>query len=289
MTQDVSKQSSMIATQFNYFDSEQFAVMQRLCNMFANSELVPERYRISEKNPEKKAIANCMIAIETAMRIGASPLMVMQNMDVIQGKPSWSSKFLIATINTCGRFNQLRYRFRDLGKVGKVEYLETKWEGGQKKTVKVIFDGSNIDNIECVAFTSEKGSEDVLESSEITIKLAIQEGWYQKTGSKWPTMTKKMLMYRAASFWTNEHAPELSMGMKTVEEANDIEDIDYEDVSDRVKKEVKQNGNKKIVNMDEQPPANNNTPEAPTETTNNEVSNTESEKQQTPSKEDPGF
>lgn len=277
----------MIATQFNYFDSEQFAVMQRLCTMLSSSELVPDRYKVSEKNPANKAIANCMIAVETAMRIGASPLMVMQNLDVIQGKPSWSSKFLIATINTCGRFNQLRYRFRDLGKVGKVEYLETKWEGGQKKTVKVTFDGSNIDNLECVAHTCEKGSEEALESSEITIKLAIQEGWYQKTGSKWPTMTKKMLMYRAASFWTNEHAPELSMGMKTVEEANDIEDIDYEDVSDRVKKEVKQNGNKKVVNMDEPVPAEN--PASSTESSKNSDTETEPEKQQPPSKEDPGF
>src|ERR1043165_3156211 len=86
--------------QFNYFDPEQFAVMQRICAVFASSELVPERYRISEKNPKDKAIANCMIAIETAQRIGASPLMVMQNLDIIQGKPGWSSKFLIATINT---------------------------------------------------------------------------------------------------------------------------------------------------------------------------------------------
>lgn len=287
MTQDVTKQSPLTATQFNYFDSEQFAVMQRLCTMFSSSELVPDRYKVSDKNSANKAIANCMIAVETAMRIGASPLMVMQNLDIIQGKPSWSSKFLIATINTCGRFNQLRYRFRDLGKVGKIEYLETKWDGGQKKTTKVIFDGSNIDNLECVAYTCEKGSDEVLESSEITIKLAIQEGWYQKTGSKWPTMTKKMLMYRAASFWTNEHAPELSMGMKTVEEANDIEDIDYEDVSDRVKKEVKQNGNKKVVNMDEAGPSENSAPS--TESSN--VSDTDSahEKQQPPSKEDPGF
>lgn len=285
MTQDVTKQSPMIATQFNYFDSEQFAVMQRLCTMLSSSELVPDRYKVSDKNPANKAIANCMIAVETAMRIGASPLMVMQNLDVIQGKPSWSSKFLIATINTCGRFNQLRYRFRDLGKVGKVEYLETKWEGGQKKTTKVTFDGSNIDNLECVAHTCEKGSDEVLESSEITIKLAIQEGWYQKSGSKWPTMTKKMLMYRAASFWTNEHAPELSMGMKTVEEANDIEDIDYEDVSDRVKKEVKQNGNKKVVNMDE--PAATETPVPSTES--GKAEDAEPQKEQAPSKEDPGF
>lgn len=251
---DIVKQAPQIATQFNYFDNEQFVVMQRICTMFASSELVPEKYRISEKNPKEKAIANCMIAVETAQRIGASPLMVMQNMDVIQGKPSWSSKFLIATINTCGRFGQLKYRFRTLGKVGKVEYLEAKWENGRKVTVKQTYDASDIDNIECVAYTTEKGSDEVLESSEITIKLAIQEGWYQKSGSKWPTMTKKMLMYRAASFWTNEHAPELSMGMKTVEEEKDIEDIPYEDISGIVRQEIDKHANKTEIKFDDPPP-----------------------------------
>ena len=58
---------------------DQFAVMQRVSMMFANSELVPEMYKIdmTRKEPRKiqpkKATANCMIAIEMAQRIGASP------------------------------------------------------------------------------------------------------------------------------------------------------------------------------------------------------------------------
>lgn len=249
MSQEIVKANSAVK-QFNYFDNDQFAVMQRICTMFANSELVPERYRVSDKNPKEKAIANCMIAVETAQRIGASPLLVMQNLDIIQGKPGWSSKFLIATVNTSGRYSTMKYRFTNLGKVGKIEVVEYKWENRQKVAVKTVFDGSAIDNVECVAYTVEKGTEEVLESSEVSVKLAIQEGWYTKAGSKWPTMTKKMLKYRAASFWTNEYAPELSMGMKTAEEIGDIEDIEYEDVSDKVKKEVKGQANKTVISMD---------------------------------------
>ncbi|WPV66318.1 hypothetical protein [Chitinophaga sp. LS1] len=249
---EIVKQSNQ-AVAFNYFDSEQFATMQRLCQMFSASDLVPDKYRTSEKNPAAKAIANCMIALETAQRINASPLMVMQNLDVIQGKPSWSSKFLISTINTCGKYEQLKYRFQNLGKVGKLELTETKWEGGQKKTYKIPFDGSEIDNIECVAYTTIKGSDEVIESSEVTIKMAILEGWYTKAGSKWPIMTKKMLRYRAASFWTNEHAPELSLGMRTVEENQDIEDIDYEEISTKVAGKIKENANKQEMTMDSTP------------------------------------
>lgn len=105
-------------------------------------------------------------------------------------------------------------------------------------------------NIECVAFTTKKGSNDVLESSPVSIELAIQEGWYTKNGSKWQTMTKQMLMYRAASFWTSAYAPELSMGMRTVEEQQDIY-VDYQDVTaTEVEAEKKENANKVNIGVD---------------------------------------
>lgn len=249
MSAEIVKQPNNVAVQFNYFDSEQFATMQRLCSMFANSELVPDMYKVSDKNPKEKAIANCMIAVETAQRIGASPLMVMQNLTIIYGRPSWSSKFLVATVNTCGRFTTLKYIIRNLGKVGKTETTEHKWVEGRKTAVSIPFDGSDIDNMECVAYCTEKGSDEVLESTPVSIDMAIREGWYTKSGSKWRTMPLKMLKYRAASFWTNEYAPELSMGMKTVEESEDIEDIDYDDVTDAVMEKINQRANKTEMTM----------------------------------------
>ena len=93
---------------FNFFDPVQFETMQRVCSFFASSDLFPENYKATLKqippgaNEETikairaentaiktKAIANCMIAVEVATRIGASPLIVMQNMAVIYGRPSW--------------------------------------------------------------------------------------------------------------------------------------------------------------------------------------------------------
>lgn len=236
---------------FNFFDPIQFETMQRVCKLFASSELVPDMYKISEKNPIEKAMANCMIAIEIAQRIGASPLMVMQNMVPIYGKPSWSSKFLVATVNTCGRFNPLQYRFTEKGMLGMVDYTDYVWDNATrlKKPVIKQFDGKKIMDIECVAFTTAKGSDKVLESSPVSVRLAIQEGWYTKNGSKWQTMTKQMLMYRAASFWTSAYAPELSMGMKTVEEWQDIQDVDYQEIID-VEREKTDNANKVTIGVD---------------------------------------
>lgn len=256
---------------FNFFDPEQFNTMQRVCKLFANSELVPDMYKVKyEQIPvgadentinairfknqiaEHKAVANCMIAIEIATRIGASPLMVMQNMTPIYGKPSWSSKFLIATVNTCGRFEPLQFKFTDKGMCGMVDYTDYVWDSASrtKKPVTKQFDGKKVMNIECVAYTTKKGSTDVLESSPVSIELAIQEGWYTKNGSKWQTMTKQMLMYRAASFWTSAYAPELSMGMRTVEEQQDIY-VDYQDVTaTEVETEKKENANKIAIGAD---------------------------------------
>ena len=246
---------------FNFFDPVQFDTMQRVCSLFANSELVPDMYKISDNNPKEKAIANCMIAIEMAQRIGASPLMIMQNMVIIYGRPSWSSKFLVATVNTCGRFNPLQYRFTEKGMLGKVDYTEYErtWDktlyggkGGYKNNPKTVaFDGTKVMDIECVAFTTAKGSDKVLESSPISLHLAIQEGWYTKNGSKWRTMPKQMLMYRAASFWTNAYAPELSMGMKTEDEIRDIVDVDYEEITTT---QPEDGAEKKTVSLDDEKP-----------------------------------
>jgi hypothetical protein len=242
---------------FNFFDTAQFETMQRVCTMFANSELVPEMYKVSDKNPMPKAIANCMVAIELASRIGASPLMIMQNMVPIYGKPSWSSKFLIATVNSCGRFEAMKYRFTDLGEIKNVEYVDYEWQNGKKAPVIKKFAGP-IKNIQCIAYSKERGSKEELESIPVTIEMAIKEGWYTKNGSKWKTMERLMLTYRAASFWTSAYAPELSMGIKTTEEVIDIQDISHEEV---LENEVKTKANKESFDFDDKKPTEGKNPE----------------------------
>lgn len=225
--------STELATQnqgINLFDPQQFETLQRVCNVFINSELVPKMYRVAADNPREKAIANCMIAVNMSQRMGADPLMVMQNMYIVHGQPAWSAKFLAATVNSCGRFNTIKYRKTNLG--------------------KVKFNNIEIDNIECVAYTSEKGSEELLESAPVTIDMAIKEGWYGKNGSKWQTMPDLMLMYRAVTFWTRAYAPELSMGMKTDDEVRDIVDVEYEDMTTKVEKEIKVEANKETIGFE---------------------------------------
>ena len=77
--------------------SDNFIMAMQMAKALAESTIVPQTY---QKNP-----SNCLIAIEQAQRMNISPLMVMQNLFPIQGKPSWSSKFLIASINASKKFD----------------------------------------------------------------------------------------------------------------------------------------------------------------------------------------
>lgn len=203
---------------------KQFEIMQRMAKMYTESTIVPDTY--------KGNIGNCVIALDMAMRMNANPLMIMQNLYVVKGNPSWSSKFLIATINMSGKYTSLRYRKRVLGKVGKVNYNDIVWNNASKKNTIVVkeFDGSNVDNIECVAYATELSTGEILESDPMTIEIAIKEGWYTKAGSKWVTMPSLMLTYRAAAFWQRMYCPEISMGFLTKEEADDIQDADYVEI-----------------------------------------------------------
>lgn len=178
---------------------QQFEVMQRMGKMYATSTIIPDIYRNN--------LGNCIIALDMAMRMGANPLMTMQNLYIVHGNPAFSSKFLIATINASGRFSPLRYEFK--GEEGTPSY-----------------------SCRCVAYeASDKDHKEPLEGDWISIEMANKEGWSQKSGSKWKTMPNQMLRYRAAAFWQRVYCPEISMGLITKEEYEDIQDVEYVDVS----------------------------------------------------------
>lgn len=221
---------------------EAFELSQRIAKMLSASTLVPEQYRQTIKvktgkdqygnmtyreEPNPNGLANCVIALNMASRLNADPLMVMQNLYLIEGRPSWSSQFIMAAINSCGRFSALRFELEDLGEK-EVEYTETVWENRSKKNVvKKI----TIRDLSCVAFAVERETGERIESSKITMEMAVKEGWYGKNGSKWQTMPEQMLRYRAASFFGRVYAPELLMGLRSSEEEQErIIDVTPESV-----------------------------------------------------------
>ncbi len=164
-----------------------FEMLQRQAKMFSSSSLVPKDFQGN--------IANCAIGINIAKRLGADPFMVLQNIDIIHGRPSFRATFLIAMVNAAGRFEPLQFRM----------------EGDEGKPSR-----------SCVAWTKSKPDGTPLEGPKITLEMAKAEGWSTKNGSKWLTMPELMLRYRAAAFFARLYAPDITLGMMTAEEAVDI-------------------------------------------------------------------
>ena len=198
-------------------DLQGFELAQRAAKLLATSTLVPKEYQGN--------LSNCVIALNMAQRIGADPLMVMQNLVIVHGRPTWSAQFLISTVNSCGRFTALRYDF---------------------------FGEKDADTWGCRAWAVEKATGEKLVGTDVTIAIAKAEGWYGKNGSKWKTIPQQMLMYRAASWWARAYAPELSMGLHTVEEARDVYDATRgEDGNYSVElEELRQDAPQEVVDAD---------------------------------------
>lgn len=177
------------AIRAGFTDLQGFELAQRGAKALSASTLVPQQFQGN--------LPNCLIALELAQRIGASPLLVMQNLYVVQGRPSWSAKFLIATFNQCGRFSAIRYEWQ--GKPGQKDWG-------------------------CRAWAVERETKERITGAWITWDMAEREGWTKKGGSKWMTIPEQMFMYRAAAWLVNTHAPEISMGLNTTEELGDVFD-----------------------------------------------------------------
>lgn len=173
-----------VATMPGFSSNANWELAQRIGKAFASSTLVPAQYQGN--------LANCIVALEMANRMGASPLLVMQNLYLVHGNPGWSSKFLIACFNQCGRFSSLRYQWAE-------------------------------DRKACRAWAVEKATGERIDGPEVTMAMAAAEGWSTKAGSKWKTMPELMLMYRSAAFLIRTYAPGISMGLRTDDEIIDTE------------------------------------------------------------------
>ena len=171
---------------------EAFQHIKTIGNMFSQSALVPKTFQ------GPNAIADCVIAVNMANRMGADPLMVMQNLYIVHGKPAWSGQFVIATINASGYF---------------VEPINFEFVGTEGQ-----------DDWGCYASGITKNGT-LIKGPTVTIGMAKAEGWHGKN-PKWRNMPELMLRYRAGAFFGKSTCPELLMGFKSEDEVRDIIDID---------------------------------------------------------------
>ena len=167
-------------------DKKQFDQLLRAANMLSQTSIIPATY---QGKPQ-----DCFVALEMATRMGVSPLVVMQNMYVVKGKPAWAGQACTMFINSCGKFTQVKHVYTgEKGTDSRGCYV----------TATRISDGIQVNGV------------------EVTLAMAKAEGWTANT--KWRTMPELMLAYRASAFFARVHCPEALMGVQLADEIYDTE------------------------------------------------------------------
>ena len=182
----VVEQTTELATNGVWENKDQFNQLLRAAQMLSQTSIIPQSY---QGKPQ-----DCFVAIEMANRMGVSPLVVMQNMYVVKGKPAWAGQACTMFINSCGKFTQVKHVYTgEKGTDSRGCYV----------TATRISDGIQVNGV------------------EVTIAMAKAEGWTSNT--KWRNMPELMLAYRASAFFARVHCPEALMGVQLVDEIYDTE------------------------------------------------------------------
>jgi len=187
--------------------SEKFDLALKMATSLSKSTMVPKEFQGN--------ISNCVIAVDMAERTKMSPFMVMQNIYIVYGRPSWSSQFIGALINASRRY---------------------------KEPIHYEMNGSKTS---CFAWSiDQKGNK--VEGPTVTIQMAKDEGWYGKNGSKWQTMPEIMLRYRALSFFGRMYCGDLLMGMYSQDEVIEMrgEVIETDEQKSMISEEIAEKANK---------------------------------------------
>ena len=170
-----------------FTDGESFKKIFDIGKMFASSQLVPQTYQGKPMD--------CTIAVDMANRMGVSPMMVMQNLYVVKGKPTWSGQACMSMIRGSKEF----------------------------RNVRPVYTGErNTDSWGGYIQAEYRSTGEIVRGTEVTIGMAKAEDWYGKNGSKWKTIPEQMLAYRAAAFFARVYIPNALMGVYVEGEADDI-------------------------------------------------------------------
>ena len=182
----VVEQATQLTTNSVWENKDSFNQLLRAAQMLSQTSIIPQSY---QNKPQ-----DCFVAIEMANRMGVSPMVVMQNMYVVKGKPSWAGQACTMLINSCGKFKDVKHIYTgEKGKPNRGCYV----------TATRISDGSQVDGV------------------EVTMQMAQSEGW--TSNSKWRNMPELMLAYRASAFFARVYCPEAMMGVQTAEEVYDAD------------------------------------------------------------------
>lgn len=216
-------------------DGSRFQAAMEMAKILGSSSLVPEIYRAQHASGP----ANCLIAIDLAKRLDMNPLEVMQNLEIVEGNPSWKSKYIIERLERA--VESYKYEYINAGdKAVQYEFWTGPKGQREKKTGTV-----QIKDVKCRVVAQHKG--ETITGPWVSIEMAVREGWYTRNGSKWPTMPEKMLTYAAVRDF-NKLYPVVSMvGMPTSDEVYDAPEYSRKEATTSVVEDLNKFAEAEVV------------------------------------------
>jgi hypothetical protein len=154
-------------------------------DMLANSSMVPRAY---QGKPQ-----DILVCVQWGMEMGLAPMQALQNIAVINGKPSVYGDALMALVQA----------------------------SAVCEDVEEFFEGEGTPNPVAVCVAKRKGRTPV--TAKFSVEDAKRAGLWAKQGP-WSAYPKRMLQMRARGFALRDAFPDVLKGMITAEEALDEQD-----------------------------------------------------------------
>lgn len=181
-----------------FADPQAWEKYMELAQKLSVSSLVPARYAGKPQD--------ALVAMDIARTTGISPIEVMCNLEIIEGRPSWRAEYLAGRINSSRRFKTpLRYEFED--RPGG-EFVRKTRNDSETVTLDV--------NRACRAWVIDQDGVRV-DGPWFTCEMAVRMGLWTRGGSQWPWNTDIMLWHRAASAFQRMHCPDIMGGLTDAE------------------------------------------------------------------------
>ena len=154
-------------------------------DMLANSSMVPRAY---QGKPQ-----DILVCVQWGMEMGLAPMQALQNIAVINGKPSVYGDALMALVQA----------------------------SPVCEDVEEFFEGEGTPNPVAVCVAKRKGR------TPVTVKFSVEDakraGLWAKQGP-WTAYPKRMMQMRARGFALRDAFPDVLKGMITAEEAQDYQE-----------------------------------------------------------------
>lgn len=168
----------------------------RIANMMAKSEMVPKSYKDKPQD--------ILLAMEYGIALGLAPLAAVQNIAVINGKPSLYGDSILAVCSAHPEFENI--------------------------DESPILEGDKVVGYRCCV--KRKGRSPV--TQVFTIKDATEAGLWGRQGP-WRQYSSRMLQMRARAFALRDCFADALGGMRVIEEVQDYREL--KDITPKEKNE----------------------------------------------------